>query len=522
MEIDHIVSHAQPTYNLLDEPWIPVVTANGVEELGLHAVLSRAHEISDIAVYAPIPRYALMRYLVALTYVLHYHDKSYAWDKVVLGDEPLPPEAINCLMDRLGPHMWLYHPDTPFMQTPCVFSKGSVAHRDNSMLPQVPSDGNAVWWSGTDIHMTKPMLALALLTRHFAAVPSVQSGVAMLVEAKETSRSNSYGGLFMSSTKDMTHVFWRRSSSLAATLASNLSRSVSDKMREDSQFFWECTPERPRLDDPLFLYTASSAAAYLADDGRAILTAYPYASKDLRKTVINAARFADPHTMKAPKPGVLAQKMDDVSYVSFSITASQYENLYNIYRKVNCPQDLRPCVLQPIHHVVDGAAQGGTLEVYCAKVGGTPTGAKVYDAAVIEVAPDAYCMSPFSHQLFRSALNKLADVKNSVLSNLLYSQATALGLGRNTPPYNRMKAKTEAQLWEMMADTVDGIYEHALQASDDDPMVAPIPAGYKDIWVQRACDIFATNMEQHVMDPNIMKAFVLENKRLKRKLYAIL
>src|SRR5579872_3237712 len=54
------------TFNLIDEPWVPVQAGGVVTELGLRDVLLRAHEIDDLAGLSPPATVALFRLLLAL------------------------------------------------------------------------------------------------------------------------------------------------------------------------------------------------------------------------------------------------------------------------------------------------------------------------------------------------------------------------------------------------------------------------------------------------------------------------
>ena len=53
-----------PTYNVLNEPWIPVINSRGeIAELGIRKVLATAHELMDISISSPIQEYSIYRFL---------------------------------------------------------------------------------------------------------------------------------------------------------------------------------------------------------------------------------------------------------------------------------------------------------------------------------------------------------------------------------------------------------------------------------------------------------------------------
>ena len=52
------------SFNVLDQAWIPVVTADGREEqLGIRETLARAHELREISSASPLEEYSLYRFL---------------------------------------------------------------------------------------------------------------------------------------------------------------------------------------------------------------------------------------------------------------------------------------------------------------------------------------------------------------------------------------------------------------------------------------------------------------------------
>ena len=52
------------TFNVLDQAWIPVVTADGEETLlGIRETLLRAHELRELSSASPLEEYGLYRFL---------------------------------------------------------------------------------------------------------------------------------------------------------------------------------------------------------------------------------------------------------------------------------------------------------------------------------------------------------------------------------------------------------------------------------------------------------------------------
>lgn len=57
-----------PKFNLLDEPWIPVLKDGKVEEVGIAEALKEAHTITRIETPSPLEEAALYRLLLAILY----------------------------------------------------------------------------------------------------------------------------------------------------------------------------------------------------------------------------------------------------------------------------------------------------------------------------------------------------------------------------------------------------------------------------------------------------------------------
>ena len=59
----------EPTFNLLDEPWIPCLDTRGrVVEMGLRETLLQAHTLRSVAGDTPVISAAILRLLMAVIY----------------------------------------------------------------------------------------------------------------------------------------------------------------------------------------------------------------------------------------------------------------------------------------------------------------------------------------------------------------------------------------------------------------------------------------------------------------------
>ncbi|MFH0937758.1 MAG: type I-E CRISPR-associated protein Cse1/CasA [Planctomycetota bacterium] len=85
-------------YNLLDEPWIPVMWKCGkTSQVGIHEALSKAGEIREIAASNPMDRVAILRFLLALLYWCKGNPSDA--DSVASGDS-FPAEWFSKLDDN--------------------------------------------------------------------------------------------------------------------------------------------------------------------------------------------------------------------------------------------------------------------------------------------------------------------------------------------------------------------------------------------------------------------------------------
>ncbi|WPC04512.1 type I-E CRISPR-associated protein Cse1/CasA [Pseudomonas benzenivorans] len=107
------------SFNLLDEPWLPVRLQNGVVcDLGLLELFERAGEISALAETAPPSLIAQYRLLLAIVHRAlssaqgRWTDAERArWHR-----GGLPPGVVRDYLEQWRERFWLFHPEQPFMQ----------------------------------------------------------------------------------------------------------------------------------------------------------------------------------------------------------------------------------------------------------------------------------------------------------------------------------------------------------------------------------------------------------------------
>ncbi len=107
-------------FNLVDEPWIPVVLMDGRRlELGIRDVYRTASQISRVEDGSPLVVAALHRFLLAVLYRALEGPTDLMQARSVFR-EGLPAERIDTYLDRWRDRFWLFDDAFPFGQNPAV------------------------------------------------------------------------------------------------------------------------------------------------------------------------------------------------------------------------------------------------------------------------------------------------------------------------------------------------------------------------------------------------------------------
>ena len=138
----------QPSYNVLTEPWIPVIHSDGSRgELGILPCLKQAHELREIRDPSPIIEFGIYRLLVA-----------FVLDALILDDRrpevPLDLEGLikegrfdsGMIVDyikKCGDVFDLFHPERPFLQVKMDEEETTPVAR---VFPASPSGTNVSHW----------------------------------------------------------------------------------------------------------------------------------------------------------------------------------------------------------------------------------------------------------------------------------------------------------------------------------------------------------------------------------------
>lgn len=133
------------SFDLVEEAWIPVRLDNGVAcELGLRDVLVRSHEIGGLDIEFPTQEPALLRLLIAICYrALQGPADDDAWEELWTAGR-LPEARITDYLRTRRDRFDLFHPDTPFFQSPQLEATGKDGTKPASKLIAHAPSGNNV------------------------------------------------------------------------------------------------------------------------------------------------------------------------------------------------------------------------------------------------------------------------------------------------------------------------------------------------------------------------------------------
>lgn len=131
-----------PSYNLLDQPWIPVIdTANHRGEISLLSLFADPSRYTTLDIADPLEHAAVMRTLLAIMYRVHQGGLT-TEQANRLHKEGHDPAIIDYLTG-MRPRFDLKNPEKPFLQTPGMKPASKNPQRDLSLLH--PAMKNQLW-----------------------------------------------------------------------------------------------------------------------------------------------------------------------------------------------------------------------------------------------------------------------------------------------------------------------------------------------------------------------------------------
>lgn len=115
-----------PTYNLVDEKWLPVITLSGEhKKVSLRDVFAEAHEIKEVFSNMPLEVISLNRFLQALVIRIYGVTESFDKWKAVWDAGKFDPQPANAYFNKWRHRFDLFDKERPFYQHPDKLSENN-------------------------------------------------------------------------------------------------------------------------------------------------------------------------------------------------------------------------------------------------------------------------------------------------------------------------------------------------------------------------------------------------------------
>lgn len=169
------------SFNLIDEPWIPVLSGSVPREVSIREALVEAEDISGLDFGSPLEAVAILRQ-VLLPIVFHAcglprtnDEWAELWDQ-----DGLPTQHINPYLDRHYERFWLFHPSMPFGQVASLRTTNAETKSAALLLASEPSGNNFPlfgWRSdATPLELTPAQAVRGLLATHCFDTAGIKTG----------------------------------------------------------------------------------------------------------------------------------------------------------------------------------------------------------------------------------------------------------------------------------------------------------------------------------------------------------
>ncbi len=526
--------HPQKSFDLRVEPWIPVRdTAGKRSVVGLRTFFENAHKYVDIDTDNPLESLVLYRYLISLTIFMVNKFNSEDWDtkwvSILKEDETsFPSEPLIELWSRIEEHCWLWHPHTPFMQTPEILvelataitkkdTKDSIGDPYEVLLAHVPSNTNESIWYKTLSVPTESDLSRALLLRHYAAAAG------NLAKNSLSASSYSAGGQIMPGPRSSTQLMWK-SGTIAQTLLCNIMVTPVEYEGEGGlSFFWECPKDMTKQDDPLWLYTYSCATSFIVKTSNTlepyrVLRSNLLVNADLQKEMFSVSCARDPHVMlfRKSKEGSIETGLKGTKRVVFAANVSQFRNVFALYRVAQNPNALEPCIINKDNLQYGDAFTGLPLRATTVTAGGTSTGVRHESVVSMDIDAEPFLLCPTKHDILRGVMESLAGTTSSVRHELL-RHIKAIGLPEGT--IKSLSSSVDVLLWSELAESINAIYADVCTGTKVTPALTPED---KRTWLTAAESVYMKVCEPYMGSAGVVAKVYRNKSALEAKLRGLL
>lgn len=138
-----MLNTAPPTFNVLADPWIPVVRHDAVQELGILEVLQHAHDLDTITDPSPAMEFGLYRLLTVFIQDC-FELKNLSQLVSLLNTPRFDMDRIGEYVERVGRQRFdLFDIQSPFLQTPPTSSDKEL-YSVTYLFQHLPSGSNHI------------------------------------------------------------------------------------------------------------------------------------------------------------------------------------------------------------------------------------------------------------------------------------------------------------------------------------------------------------------------------------------
>ncbi|MTV26252.1 type I-E CRISPR-associated protein Cse1/CasA [Nitriliruptoraceae bacterium ZYF776] len=172
---------SEVSFDLVDEPWLPVDDDGGVREVSLAELLERAHELAGLAVTPPTMQPVLLRFLVALTLDVFGAPRSAEeWGRRFERGQ-FAHEEVRAYLEEHRDRFDLFHPVRPFAQVPDLETPKGETKPSSLLVPAAATGNNVPLFSprtdGDPPRLTPSEAARYVLHTHTWDTAGIKTGV---------------------------------------------------------------------------------------------------------------------------------------------------------------------------------------------------------------------------------------------------------------------------------------------------------------------------------------------------------
>lgn len=129
-----------PTFNLIDEPWIPVLRLDGVmDEVSLFDVIARGDEFTQIVGEVPTQVFAIQRVVLAALHRAVDGPRDMGEWRTICKDWAGTVDIVRAYLDRFHDRFYLFHPTMPFFQVADLRTAKNEASGLEKLIIDVPN-----------------------------------------------------------------------------------------------------------------------------------------------------------------------------------------------------------------------------------------------------------------------------------------------------------------------------------------------------------------------------------------------